>query len=82
MRVLQGARSQFHKKLENAGVQCTAIAAVSCCLASEKLLSEWDAEHIDECLKVIKSWDYLWEASVPVTSLNVNVIFLSILLQS
>ena len=59
MRVIQGVRSQFHEKLENAGVQCTAIAAVSCCLASEKPLSVWDAEDIDECVKVNKTWCYV-----------------------
>jgi hypothetical protein len=55
MRVIQGVRSQFHRNFTNYGVQCTAIAAVSCCKASVKALNEWNAGDIDECLKVNES---------------------------
>lgn len=52
MYVVQGSRSQFHADYTNKGVQCTAIAAVSCCKASVKALSDWKALDIDDCLKV------------------------------
>jgi hypothetical protein len=52
MRVIQGVRSQSHPSFTNIGVQCTAVAAVSCCKASVKKLSEWNVGDIEECLEV------------------------------
>lgn len=54
MFVIQGVRSQFHAEFTNSGVQCTAIAAASCCKASVKVLTEWNADDIDDCLQVIE----------------------------
>lgn len=64
MRVLQGRRSQFDGEFVNSGVQCTAIAAVACCKASLKVLSGWDEEDIDDCLKVQKMLSILHELCV------------------
>lgn len=52
MHVIQGSVCQFDSKYTNSGVQCTAIAAASCCKASLKLLSEWKESDIDDCLEV------------------------------
>lgn len=52
MYVIQGPRSQFDEKFKNRGVQCTAIAVVSCCKAFLSEPSAWSGRDIDECLEV------------------------------
>lgn len=52
MYIIQGTRCQSDVKFKNRGVQCTAIAVVSCCKAFLNELSEWSERDVNECLKV------------------------------